>query len=135
MSRAQVSPGPVVVGEIRVQPVAQVGVVEHHHVIETLAAQGPDETLHVGILPWGPRGDRHLVDPEGIHSARGHRPVHRIAVAEQISGRGVPRERLRKLRGRPLGRRGIGHVDVDDAAPVGCEDDDEDEQHLEHHRG
>src|SRR5262249_11050505 len=47
----QMSPGPVVVGEIRVQHVAQVGVVEHHHVIEALAAQGPDETLHVGILP------------------------------------------------------------------------------------
>jgi len=36
----QGSPGPVVVGEIRVQHVAPVGVVEPHPVIEALAAQG-----------------------------------------------------------------------------------------------
>ena len=36
----QGSPGPVVVGEIRVQHVAPVGVVEPHPVIEVLAAQG-----------------------------------------------------------------------------------------------
>jgi hypothetical protein len=46
-----VSPGPVIVGEIRVQHATQMGVVQHQHVVEALAAQGPDQTFDVGILP------------------------------------------------------------------------------------
>ena len=122
----QVSPGPVIVGEIRVQHATQMGV--------ALAAQGSDPTFDIGILPRRPRGDLHLLDAQRLGAAGEGDAVDRIAVAEELLRRGVPRERLDKLLGGPLGRGGVGHVDMDDAAPVVCEDD-EDEQHLEHHRG
>ncbi len=56
----QVSPSTVVVGEIRVQQATQVGLVEHHHVVKALAAQGPDEAFDIGVLPWGARCDLRL---------------------------------------------------------------------------
>ena len=99
----QVSPGRMVVDKIRVQDATQLRVVQHHHVVEALTAQGPDETFDIGILPRGPRGALDLVDPHGSNPAREYCPVHRIAVAQQVSGRGVPRERLDELLGRPLG--------------------------------
>jgi hypothetical protein len=49
-----------------------------------------------------------------------------------VSRRGVPRERLHDLLGRPRGRGGVGDVDMKDASPV-VSQDDEDEQDLEHH--
>jgi hypothetical protein len=69
-----------------------------------------------------------------VNSAREHDPVDRIAVAQQVARSGLPGERLHELLGRPLGRGGAGHVDVEDASPV-VRQDHEDEQDLEHHRG
>ena len=39
----------------------------------------------------------------------------------------LPGERLHELLGRPLGRGGVGHVEVDDASAM-VRQDDEDEQ-------
>jgi len=130
----QVSPGPVIVGEIRVRHATQMGVVQHHHVVEALAAQGPDQTFDIGILPRRPRGDLHLLDAPRLGSVGERDAVDRIAVAEELLRRGVPRERLDKLLGGPLGRGGVGDVDVEDASAV-VREDHEDEQHLEQHRG
>jgi hypothetical protein len=55
------------------------------------------------------------VDPDGSNPVREHCPVHRVAVAQQVSGRSVPGERLRDLLGRPLSGGGVSDVDVDDA--------------------
>ena len=130
----QVSPGPGIVGEIGVQDATQLGVVQHHHVVEALAAQGPDQTFDREILPRRPRGDRHLLDAPRLGSAGEGDAVDRIAVTEEVWRRRVPWERLDKLLGGPLGRGGVGDVDVDDAAAVVREDQD-DEQHLEQHGG
>jgi hypothetical protein len=46
----QVSPGRMVVDKIGVQDATQLGVVQHHHVVEALPAQGADETFDIGIL-------------------------------------------------------------------------------------
>jgi hypothetical protein len=62
----QVSPGAVVVARIRVQQATQVGLAEHDHAVEALAAQGPDVALDIGILPRGARCDLHLVDPQDV---------------------------------------------------------------------
>jgi hypothetical protein len=130
-----VGPDTAVVGKVVAQQATQVGLVKHHHVVETLAAQGPDEAFHVRILPRGPRRGLHFADPQGLDSAGEHDPVEdRIAVAQEISRGGVPGERLHDLLGRPRGRWGIGHVTMDHASPM-VRQDDEDEQDLERHRG
>ena len=93
----------VVVGEVVSQQATQLRVVQHHDVVEALAAQGADEPFHVRILP----GDRGAVLTSwipwpGLDSRT--RPVDCIAVAQQVSRGGVPGERLHELLGRPLGR-------------------------------
>jgi hypothetical protein len=75
-----------------------------------------------------------FVDPQGLGSAREHDPVHGIAVAQEVARGNLPGERLHELLGRPLGRGGVGDVDVDGASPV-VRQDDVDEQDLEGHRG
>ena len=53
------------------QQATQVGVVQHHDVVEALAAEGADETFHVRILPRRPRRRLDFADPHGL--ARGSR--------------------------------------------------------------
>ena len=69
----EVGPGSVVVGEVGAQHAAQVGLVEHHHVVEALAAEGADEAFGVGILPRDP-GRPLFADPQGLHSAENTAP-------------------------------------------------------------
>ena len=49
--QSEVCSGTVVVEEILAQQPTQVGVVQHHDVVEALAAEGADEPFHVRILP------------------------------------------------------------------------------------
>src|SRR4029453_3675382 len=71
----EVRSGPVVVDEVVAQPATQMVFLKHHHVVEALAAQGPDEAFDIGSLPGGSWGDLDLVDPQGVHPAGEHRPV------------------------------------------------------------
>jgi len=68
--QGKVSPAPVVVGEIVSQHATQVRFVQHHYVVEALAAEGSDEAFHVRILPRGPRRRLDFADPHGVDSAR-----------------------------------------------------------------
>jgi hypothetical protein len=130
LPQGEVGAGPVVVDAVGAQQATQMGLVQHDDVVEALAAQGPDEALHVRILPRRPRRRLDFMDFQGLDAAREHDPVDRIAVPQKVSGRRVPRERLDDLLGRPLGCRAVGHVDVDDVSPV-VRQDHEDEQHRE----
>jgi hypothetical protein len=61
------------------------GFVQHHNVVEALAAEGADETFHVGILPRGPMRRLDFMDPHGLDAARERDPVHRIAIAQEVA--------------------------------------------------
>jgi hypothetical protein len=100
--QGQVCSGPVVVDEVLAQQATQMGFVQHHDVVETLAAEGADEPFHVRILPRRPRRRLDFVDPHGLGSAREHDPVHRIAVAQEVSRGSLPGAGLHELLGRPL---------------------------------
>jgi len=100
--------GPVVVDEVLAQYAAQVGFVQHHDVVEALAAEGADEPFHVGILPRRPRCRLDFMDPHGLDSARERDPVDRIAIAQHVSRSGLPGAGLHELLRRPLGRGGVG---------------------------
>ena len=60
--------------------------------------------------------------------------VGAVAVAEQVSRSAVPGKRFHDLLRGPLRTWGLGHVEMDDTSPV-VGQDDEDEQHVERHRG
>ena len=101
------------------------GRTEHDHMIEALAAQGADEAFDIGVLPRRPRRRLDFEYPQRLDSAGEHGAVDRIAVAQQVARGGVPGERLHELLSRPLGRRDVGDVDVDDASPVMRQDDED----------
>ena len=104
--QGEVGAGPVVVAEVRAQQAAQMGFVQHHHVVEALAAEGADEPFHVGILPRGSRRRLDFMDTQGLDAARERAPVHRIAIAQEVARRSLSGEDLHELLGRPLGRVG-----------------------------
>jgi len=104
------------------------------HVIEALAPDGTDEALDVRILPGRPGSDEHLGDLEPCYPAPELSSVNGIAIAQEVLGRGVPRECLDDLPGRPFRSWVCGDVEMQHAPPVVGEDD-EDEEDLEGCRG
>jgi hypothetical protein len=79
----------MVVGEIRAKHAAEMLVVEDDHVVQTLAANGADHALHVGIVPRAERTRHDLGDAEA-----GDPPTHLIVVdavpvSQQPSGSGA----------------------------------------------
>jgi hypothetical protein len=107
--------------------------VQHHDVVEALAAERADETFHVGILPRRSRRRHDFADSHAVHSTRELDAVDPVAVAREISRGSVPGEGFHKLLSGPLGGGGVSDVHVDDASAV-VRQNDEDEQDLEHHR-
>src|SRR5881409_3049888 len=71
----------MVIGKIRGEEALQMLCAEHDHVIETLAADTPDEPFHVGILPRRPRGDHHLCNPYMLDPLPKGGPVDAIPIA------------------------------------------------------
>ena len=74
LAQGEVGPDAMVVGKVVSQQATQVGLVQHDHMVEALAAQGPNEAFHVRILPRGPRGRLDFADPQGLEAAREHGP-------------------------------------------------------------
>jgi hypothetical protein len=94
---------PVVVEEVVTQQAAQMGFVQHHNVVEAPAAEDADETVHLRILPRRPRRCLDFVDPHGLRSPRERDPVHRIAIAQEVSRGSLPGAGRHELLSRPLG--------------------------------
>jgi hypothetical protein len=69
----------------------------------------------------------HFEDPHALHALPEGQSVDRVAIAEKVGWRGVVRERLHELLGRP-GRGGmLGHVEVEDPPPMVGEHDENEE--------
>jgi hypothetical protein len=103
-------------------------------VIEELAATGSDEALGVAVLPRRPRCDLQLLDADVVDAGVEDRPVDPIAVTDEASRHELGPDRLddllRGLRRVRLPR----HVDVEHAAPLEREDE-EDVNDAERHGG
>jgi hypothetical protein len=72
--QGEVCSSSVVVDEVLAQQTTQMGFVQPHDVVETLAAEGADEPFHVGILPRSPRRRLDFVDPHGLGSLENTTP-------------------------------------------------------------
>jgi hypothetical protein len=110
--QGKVSRATLVVGEVVSQQVTQMGFVQHHDVVEILAAEGADEPFDIRILPRRPSRRLDFVDPHGLRAPQERDPVHRIAIAQEVSRSTLPGEGLHELLDRPLGGGGVGDVEV-----------------------
>ena len=104
------------------------------HVIEALAPDRTDEALDVRILPGRPGSDEHFGDPESGQPASEAIAVDGITIAQEVPRRGIPREGLDDLPGRPFRGRVFRDVEVENPPPVVGEHN-EDKQDLEGCRG
>ena len=120
----------VVIGDVLAQDSSRMLLVPHHHMVEALAAKGADDALAVGVhFRCSPRSldlfraeTRH---PTGELEAEGF-----IAISDDESRCGVPREGVDELLAQPEGGRIRGHGGSDDPPSLEVQDD-EDVQHLE----
>ena len=93
--------------------------VQHHHVIQTLASDASDEELDIGILPRRPRGNYDLFHAHMSDALPEMFAVDAVAIAEEIAWRLVPGKRLYDLLGGPLRSRMLGDIEMHDATAVG----------------
>ena len=100
------------------------------NMIQALASDRADEALREGILPRALGRCQDFVDPYALHALPEHVTVDRVAIAEEIGGRGVLREGVHDLLGGPVGGGVLGHIEVDDA-PAMMSEHDEDEEDAE----
>ena len=123
----QVSACPMVVREVASQGTAEVLFAEADDVIQILAPNGADEALGEGVLPRAVRRRQDFTDAHALEALPEHVPVDRVAVAEEVRRAGVVREGVHDLLGRPRHGGMLGDIEVEDAAPIVGEHD-EDEQ-------
>ncbi len=123
----QVRAGPFVVRTIERHKLLQARLVQHDHVIETLATSGSNKSLDEWILPRRARCREHFLNPHRL--CGGPQAVERvIAIVDQISRRFVPRKRLAQLLGRPRRRRMRGDRHMRDASPIVSEEHQDEQQ-------
>jgi hypothetical protein len=83
-----------IVLQVRLQDPTKATFVRDDDVIETLATNGPDQPLRIGILPGRMPSRHHFIDAD-----RRRRPCRErgIAIADQIARGVVPRKRFTEL--------------------------------------
>ena len=128
VSETLVGPRYVVVREVRAKHASQVVFVEHDDEIEAFAANGADDALGEGILPGSARCDDDLANAHALDPALEISAVDGIAIAEQVGGAGLVRERVDDLLSRPGGGGLVGDADVEEFSAVVAEYDKAEEQ-------
>jgi hypothetical protein len=73
------------------------------NMIQALASDRADEALREGVLPRALGRRQDFIDPYALHAVPEHVTVDRVAIAEEIGGRGVLREGVDDLLGGPVG--------------------------------
>ncbi len=107
---------------------------EYDHVVEEVPPDGPDHALGVRVLPWRPRGSEDFGDAHAFRASSKAVAIDGIAIAKEVPGSGVLRERLEDLLGCPGRGRCACHVEVDDLAPM-VKQHDEHEEDTERRAG
>ena len=87
----------VVIFAVGFENLLQLSFMEYHHSIQAFSPNGTDQALDDGILPRRSRGDQLLLDAHALDPLHEDRAVDRIAVPQQILGRGVVGEGLDDL--------------------------------------
>ena len=123
LAKRKMGARPVIVSEVAGQDAAEVSLVENEHVIQALAADRADESLHERVLPRALRRGENLLDPHALYAVPKLLTVDAVAVTQEIGGRGVVREGVHDLLGGPAGGGVLSHVEMDGPAAMVSEHD------------
>src|SRR5262245_48983818 len=129
VERSVHSPGVIIIA-VGSKDTAEMLLIQHDHVIETLAPDTPNHPFRVRILPWTSRGNLDLFDPHLLDTLLKIFPVDAVTVAEQIPRRFIPWKCFHHLLRRPWRRGVFRDVEVHDA-PALVGEDHQYKQHLE----
>ena len=115
----------MIIVEVVRESAAQMGLVEHDHVVQTFPADGADQAFDKRILPRGARRNELLFQSQPQGPPHKFQTVNAIAIAEQIAGWLSVGESLGQLLRRPSGRRRIGDIEMQNfAARMGEHEED-----------
>ena len=107
---------------------------EDDHVVQTLPADTPNQSLDKRILPWTPWGDHDLLDPHMLYPLSKGNAIDAVPITQEIPRGLVPWEGINDLLGSPPCRGMLSDVEVDDATSM-VDQDDQDKEQLVPHRG
>lgn len=119
--------------EVVLENFLEVAFADDDHLIQALPADGSDESFDVRILPRRARCNGLLFDPEGRHAVGELGAVGAIAVAQQVFGRRLERERVDDLLPGPSRRRRPGDGEMQHL-PAVVRQNDEDKENSESNR-
>src|SRR5262245_47063891 len=115
----------MVIDEVTSQDLTQVSFAQDEDVVETLAADRTDQALGERILPGAVRRCENFLDPHPLHAVAELLAIDLVTVAQEVGRRGVVRERVHDLLGCPEGGGVLGDVEVEDAAAMMGEHDED----------
>src|SRR5882724_1324500 len=92
----------MIIVEVLGQQSPQVSLVQDHHVVQTFAADTPDQPFDVGVLPRTSRGDDDLFDPHVPHPLPKRSTVDAVPITQEIPRGLVPWEGIDDLLCGPL---------------------------------
>ena len=93
--------------------------------VQALAPYGAHESFRVRILPRRSRGRQDFLHTQASKSFTKGVSIDRIAVMQQVTGSSVPREGLGYLLCRPFRGGMRGNVEIEEAPPIVCQDDED----------
>ena len=126
----EMSASAVIVREVAGQDAAQVSLAQNEDMVQTLAPDRADEPFREGVLPRAGGRGQDFTDSHALHAVPERVTIDAVTIAEEIGRRGVVREGVHDLLGRPVRGGMLGHVEVDDA-PAMVGEHDEDEEHTQ----
>src|SRR5262245_40940023 len=104
---------------------------ENDYMVQTLAADGTDQSLHVCVLPGAPRRRDDFLDLHSRHSQPKLFAIDLVTISKQEARGGLVRESLDDLLRGPRCRWMLCHVEVQYATPVVRQH----EEYIQHTKG
>src|SRR5688572_16524608 len=126
-------PPGVIVVYVGLKHAAQMLLIKHNDIVETLTPDAPNDPLAVRIGPGTAGRNLYVCIAQVADSVLERGAVDGIPVPQQVAWRGVPRKRRDDLLGSPLGGWMFGNVKMHDAAAV-VSQHVEDKEHAEVNR-
>jgi hypothetical protein len=108
----QMGTKPMIISKVAGQEALQMLLVQDDHLIQTRAADAPNEALDIRMLPRTAPGNHHLLDSHVLDALPKSCPIDTVAIAQEIPRCLIPRKRLNDLLRGPLRRGMLGHVEV-----------------------